>query len=262
MTARHTLLLLGASCSLVLSSVLVVGCTSTGSQRALIEPEPTPKVISDPEAKRKKLEQLSAKDGGVEMPGGGAPMMSREGQQAPAGGSAAPAASGEALVAQEDGSFLVKGLPVRLPAEWEFQQPSSAMRIFQASLPGSGGFAELTVFHGFGGGVEANLQRWIAQIELEPGTEPQQAHLHGSLHTTWVYVTGTLKPSGMGTGPSEPTPNSAILGAVVEGEGGPWYFKFTGPKATLSERKEEILGFLGGLVVPGGAGNASDYHPK
>jgi hypothetical protein len=38
----------------------------------------------------------------------------------------------------------------------------------------------------------------------------------------------------MGGGPTEPTPGSRLLGAVVEGPGGPWFFKITGPAATVT----------------------------
>ena len=39
---------------------------------------------------------------------------------------------------------------------------------------------------------------------------------------TWIDVSGTLKPSSMGMGPSTDQPNSRLFGAVVEGPGGPF----------------------------------------
>jgi hypothetical protein len=38
----------------------------------------------------------------------------------------------------------------------------------------------------------------------------------------------------MGGGPVEPAPGSQLLGAVIEGPGGPWFFKVTGPTDTVS----------------------------
>ena len=49
-----------------------------------------------------------------------------------------------------------------------------------------------------------------------------------------IEAVGTLLPSRMGGGPSEPAPGSKLLGAVIEGPGGPWFFKVTGPKDTVS----------------------------
>lgn len=124
-----------------------------------------------------------------------------------------------------------------LPEGWTARQPSSSMRLAEAEIPGEAGPAILTVFFfgpGGGGEVEANIQRWIGQVELDPGSEAVRDtfSIDGyTVHT--VTAAGTLKPSTMGTGPSEPVPDSMLLGAVVEGEGGPWFFKITGPASTV-----------------------------
>ena len=39
-------------------------------------------------------------------------------------------------------------------------------------------------------------------------------------------------------------PGSRLLGAVVEGEGGPWFFKATGPDATLAPQRLPFRGML------------------
>ena len=61
---------------------------------------------------------------------------------------------------------------------------------------------------------------------------------------TWIDVSGTLLPSNMGTGPATEQPNSRLFGAVVEGPGGPWFFKATGPEATLAAERENFLKML------------------
>jgi len=48
----------------------------------------------------------------------------------------------------------------------------------------------------------------------------------------------------MGTGPTTEKPGSRLLGAVVEGPGGPWFFKAAGPDATLSAEKDNFLKLL------------------
>ena len=135
-----------------------------------------------------------------------------------------------------------------LPAGWQQVPSSSSMRVAQASIPGPGGAAEMAVFHfgaGQGGDVEANLQRWMNQVELEPGSAGQRETFESNgLRITWVDVRGTLKPAQMGMGPSTAQPNSRLLGAVVEGDGGPWFFKATGTDATLAPQRDAFIAML------------------
>jgi hypothetical protein len=43
-----------------------------------------------------------------------------------------------------------------------------------------------------------------------------------------------------------------LIGAVVEGPGGPWYFKLTGPDATVTAQKEAFLAMLRAVKpIPG-----------
>jgi len=215
--------------------------------------------------------------------GGGAPMEEPENSaaagaeaappaaQAPAGAPAAPPADaplgpltsrGEPAAAEPavpplapagaPGSAGVAGRLVwALPAGWTEAPPASPMRMAQASIPGAGGPAELVLFHfgpGGGGGVEANIERWIGQVEIE-GEPERGAFAAGDpgqdgVRVTWVDAAGTLKPSGMGMGPTEPQPGSRLLGAVVEGPGGPWFFKATGPDETLAAARGDFLAML------------------
>lgn len=150
-----------------------------------------------------------------------------------------PAAAAGTTIAVPGGTFT-------LPEGWVAEPPSMQMRLAQARIPGPAGPGELTVFYfgpGAGGGLEANLQRWINQVE--PDAEPtRESFTLGTWKVTWVEAVGTLKPSTMGTGPSEPQPESRLFGAVVEGEGGPWFFKATGPAATLDAQRDAFLALL------------------
>jgi hypothetical protein len=152
---------------------------------------------------------------------------------------AAPPASPPAAEAVHGsaGEFTVPGARFDRPAGWVFREPSSSMRLAEAEIPG-GGAALLTVFFfgaGGGGEIEANLQRWAGQIEADAGSEPvRDSYQVGAFSVSTIAVEGTLLPSRMGGGPSEPAPGSKLVGAVVEGSGGPWFFKMTGPAETVS----------------------------
>lgn len=186
--------------------------------------------------------------------GGEAPPEAADGGGA--GEAPAPVSSrGEPVApAPQDGGMAAAAGSItwELPEGWEEQTPSSQMRMAQAAIPGEAGPGELTVFHfgpGGGGGTEANIQRWIGQMEVAAGSEPTREtfELDNGYQVSWVEVAGTLQPSMMGTGPSEPQPDSLLLGAVVEGPGGPWFFKATGPEATLAPEREEFKEMLRGI---------------
>lgn len=176
-----------------------------------------------------------------------APVATEASADAPPLPHAAPA-----LPARVEGSTVeAAGLRFELPEAFRDEPPASPMRIFQAAVSGADGPAELVVFHfgaGQGGTVEANFERWLGQLERPPGAEPERGTIHASdLEAHWVGAAGTLLPTGMGMGPTTPQPGSRLLGAVVEGEGGPWFFKLTGPDATVAAARGPFLELLGSL---------------
>jgi hypothetical protein len=146
-------------------------------------------------------------------------------------------------------------LRFELPAGWEKVTPSSSMRVAQATIPAPGGNAEMAVFHfgaGQGGDVEANLQRWVGQVVPDAGGAPQrEAFESNGLRITWVDVKGTLQPGQMGMGPSTAQPNSRLFGAIIEGDGGPWFIKATGPDAALAPQREAFVAMLRSARPPG-----------
>lgn len=133
-----------------------------------------------------------------------------------------------------------------LPAGWLTTPPANPMRMAQAEIPGSGGVAEMAVFYfgpGGGGGVQDNLDRWAAQ--MEGGAQPERGELEsGPFRVTWISKPGAYDPGMMGMGPSEPQPGWRLLGAVVEGSGGPWFFKITGPEETVVAARDDFFDLL------------------
>ncbi|MCB1055550.1 MAG: hypothetical protein KDD11_08565 [Acidobacteria bacterium] len=165
-------------------------------------------------------------------------------QQPPVGGDLAPRSSRGETVTAEPGMTATasSGITFDLPDNWQQQPPSNNMRMAQASLPGPDGTqpAEFTAFFfgpGGGGGTEANLQRWAGQIAADGPAKRETFDSHG-LKVHWIEVFGTLQASAMmGMGPGTDQPDSGLFGAVVEGPGGPWFFKVTGPRATLESNR-------------------------
>jgi hypothetical protein len=156
-------------------------------------------------------------------------------------GGTVPEGMPPAAEAQGEGS-----IDFDMPKDWRTEPPTSNMRLTQAAIPGAAGPGELAVFFfgpGGGGGVDANIQRWIEQMESPDQPQPETFEANG-YRVTWIDVRGTLKPSMMGSGPTTPQPDSRLLGAVVEGPGGPWFFKATGPDATLAPQRDAFLAML------------------
>jgi hypothetical protein len=145
------------------------------------------------------------------------------------------------------------GIAYQLPEGWNRVQPASSMRIDQAVIPGAAGSAELVVFFfgaGSGGGTQDNLDRWAQQVESQ--TPPtQETFQSNGLNVIWIDTTGVLMPSTMGSGPATPQPNSRMYAAVIEGEGGPWFFKMTGPEETMAQQREKFLQLLRSVTRTG-----------
>jgi hypothetical protein len=134
-----------------------------------------------------------------------------------------------------------------VPPSWSRQDPSSNMRLAQGTISGPGGPGEFAVFFfgsGSGGSVDANIERWAAQMESSDPPKTQTFEAHG-LKVTWVEIKGTLKSNQMGPRPTAPPlSNARLYAAVVEGPGGPWFFKATGPDATLAPQRDAFVTML------------------
>ena len=202
------------------------------------------------------LSPLAACGGGDELPIHHAPapispVSSRDASGDAPGGAPATAAPPGVTEGSAGAGASAAGLAWIWPAAWQPRPPSSPMRMAEATIPGDGGAGDLTVFFfgsGGGGGVDANIDRWIGQMEVTPGSVPRRDGFEsGGFTVTWVDVEGTLLPSMMGSGPTTPQPGSRLLGAVVEGPSGPWFFKATGPSATLDAAREDFLAMLRGV---------------
>jgi hypothetical protein len=128
------------------------------------------------------------------------------------------------------------------------------MRRAQYAVPGAGGAedGELAVFYfgqGQGGGVEANLDRWYGQFTQPDGgstraSASRERRTVGTLAVTVTRARGTFAGGMPGAGPSTPRPRWALLGAIVETPGGLWFFKLTGPEATVEAARrgfDELL---------------------
>ena len=148
------------------------------------------------------------------------------------------------------------GLTWTAPAEWK-SQGERPMRAATYSIPAAKGDAEpaeLAVFFfgaASGGGVDANVKRWIDQFQKADGTSAAKdakvkKETIAGLSATAVDVRGTYLGGSM-MGPSTPKPGYRLLGAIVEGPGGNVFFKLTGPEKTVAGAEKPFRKLLDGL---------------
>jgi len=104
------------------------------------------------------------------------------------------------------------------------------------------------------GTTQENIDRWVGQFSNPDGSpisDPKQSSTEvAGLSVTRVEAAG-LYSGGMGpTGQAQPPQaEQRLVAAIVETPGGPYYFKFLGPDATVKENTAAFDSLLGSIVV-------------
>ena len=133
-------------------------------------------------------------------------------------------------------------LTMKVPLGWKSGRPSSRMRLAQFTVPkekGDGEDGELVIYYfgrNQGGGVLANVRRWVGQFDAK---DRKVRVLQGKVQSgeyTVVDATGTYnKPIGPPIqGRKKPTPGSRMLAVVLPTSEGHYFLKLTGPAKTIS----------------------------
>ncbi len=132
------------------------------------------------------------------------------------------------------------GLSFEAPEPWtvkpDFLRNFYLVQYERSDAPGARLSISLT-----GGSVEQNLERWVRQFRLEPGTEAERGEREGVLGTIQTLVLrGTLvSTQQIGGGPERK--DWALLGAAIPQEGGQaLYVKVIGPADRILDEAEEL----------------------
>jgi hypothetical protein len=148
------------------------------------------------------------------------------------------------------------------PKEWTAQPSSSAMRVAQYTLPRAAGDSEdgeliVYYFGGQGGSVQANLDRWVGQME-QPDGRPSKAVANtetmtvNAMKVTVLDVSGTyVAEMAPGSANRHNKPNFRMKAAVVETPAGPYFVKLTGPAKTVERWNAAYTAFLKSAKVRG-----------
>ena len=139
----------------------------------------------------------------------------------------------------------VAGYEFSHPEGWKSAKPSSRMRAAQFSA----GEAEVVFFYfgpSGGGGVKANVDRWMAQFQNAKNQKVETTEVGGA-KVTYVRATGTFM-SGRPFGAKTPKPGYALLGAIIEGKQGAIFVKMTGPEAAVQANADKMKGMVEGAL--------------
>ena len=152
--------------------------------------------------------------------------------------------------------LFVPSMKFDVPAGWLSQPVTSSMRVADFKLPKAAGDSEdataTLYFFGTqqGGSVEANLDRWIGQMEQPDGKPSKQA----AKTTTWnshgfkvsvVDIAGTyVAETAPGSGQRLNKPGFRQIAAVVETPNGNYYVKCTGPTKTVGRWEKSLMDFI------------------
>ncbi len=161
-----------------------------------------------------------------------------------------------ALNSAQDKSCGACELHFKMPDGWVSESPSSKMRVAQYKLPKAEGDAEdasLVVYYfgpAQGGSVDANIDRWISQMEQPSSDSPKEKAKRQTLTVNGLKVT-TVDVAGTYTAEMSPgsathynKPNFRLSGAVVETPKGFYFAKLIGPEKTVGHWREAFNGFI------------------
>lgn len=166
----------------------------------------------------------------------------------PAGDPPVPVAVREKPAADDDADesgpteAIISGFRFDVPPGWRQAELTPAQQGFidaRFEIPKYGDDVKLTLST-IGGGVQANIERWIGQFRLPEGVTPgSEAVEVDGLSTTIVDLRGEFQ--GMRQAPQ---PGWRMLGAAFDGEPRDFYIKLTGPEQDVSELDDDFQSFV------------------
>ena len=147
-------------------------------------------------------------------------------------------------------------LHYKVPAGWVSAQPSSKMRVAQFKLPkaeGDNEDGELVLYYfgaNQGGTAEANIDRWISQIQQADGSSSKVNAKTESLTVNGLKIT-TVDVSGRytaemapGSGKFYDNANYRLRAAVIETPKGNYFLKLVGPAKTVGRWEQSFTDFV------------------
>ncbi len=249
----------GIQSRVVALGVVAALCALTGCEGDAFESAPSmkaPRASADGPSKAPGIGSPNAAPGRVAAPGAvGAPGAPASNQQMPADHppvGSTPVAAGplpkdlapRPRVPASGGAPTQYGKtgPLRwtAPDAWKAVRSNNQMRLAEYVAMGAAGQepASVTVFYfgpGGGGGVEANVSRWIGQVKTADGKPAQSTRGKTAVNGMTVHTVDAVGVYDAGAAMQSAGAKSGqrLLGAIVESPAGLFFFKMVGPKGTV-----------------------------
>jgi hypothetical protein len=150
-------------------------------------------------------------------------------------------------------------LHFKVPEGWAIENPSSSMRIGQYRLPHADGDADdaaLVLYYfgqGQGGSVQANIDRWVGQMQQVDGSaskdkaKTETLSVNG-LNVTMVDLTGRYTAEmSPGSGTFNDKSDYRLKAAVIETPKGAYFAKLIGPVKTVAKWEQSFSEFVRSL---------------
>jgi hypothetical protein len=147
-------------------------------------------------------------------------------------------------------------LHYKVPDGWMAGQPTSKMRVAQFKLPKADGDnedGELVLYYfgaNQGGTAEANIDRWISQIQQADSSPSKDKAKTESLTVNGLKIT-TVDVAGRyiaemapGSGKFYDKPNYRLRAAVIETAKGNYFVKLVGPAKTVGRWEQSFTDYL------------------
>lgn len=138
-----------------------------------------------------------------------------------------------------------------VPDSWKSQPATSMIHSKWTVSTAEGTSADITVsvFPGSTGGMIPNLNRWRAQVGLQPASE---ADLTPFIDNTDVLGGKATLVDFTGTNPEDGVPKR-MVGAIVERGGQFWFYKLLGAPAAVEVGREGFVRFVQSVQYPRGS---------
>jgi hypothetical protein len=163
----------------------------------------------------------------------------------------APNSSGAQVPGQTAGDLHYKA-----PDGWVAGQPTSKMRVAQFKLPKADGDnedGELVLYYfgaNQGGTAEANIDRWISQLQQADGSSSKDKAKTESLTVNGLKIT-TVDVAGRytaemapGSGKFYDNANYRLRAAVIETAKGNYFVKLVGPAKTVGRWEQSFTDYV------------------
>lgn len=156
--------------------------------------------------------------------------------------------------AVETTEVKLKDLVLNLPKTWTESDTVSSMRLATYEIPPVEGDKEkgelaISTFGGDGGGVAANLDRWVGQFDGEGREVVIKKGTVGDNTYHVANISGTYqKPVGPPIlRKSETAKGYRMLGVILQVKGkGVYFLKMAGPDATVTAQEDALRAAFGG----------------